>query len=314
MSRELFHNTFRIPTARAVWWDYKTSAPYFITICINNHIPLFGKIDNGDMQLNLLGRFAEQCWLDIPNHFPYISLINAVIMPNHMHGLLILNNIAICDSTNICDNANVRDAVHICDNAHVETLHATSLGTTSQSTVSSPEITDNTSNNEKLIEEKVTQDDILRNMLFKEMVFDVNSYDNDKYHKMSYDEKLHDVSLCDEMLFRETLNDETFDSEIDYEETLCDETLRATSLQRQFIDYGGSKEFMKSIVPKKGSLAVVIRSYKSAVTKFANENNIPFCWQTRYYDHIIRNSDEFHRIYTYIDENPIKWSCDKFFR
>ena len=97
MSCELFHNTFRIPTARAVWWDYKTAAPYFVTICINNHIPLFGKIDNGDIQLNPLGQFAKQCWLEIPNHFPNVSLINAVIMPNHIHGLLVLRNETIDD-------------------------------------------------------------------------------------------------------------------------------------------------------------------------------------------------------------------------
>jgi REP element-mobilizing transposase RayT len=302
MSCDLFHNTFRIPTARAVWWDYKTSAPYFVTICINNHIPLFGEITNGDMQLNPLGRFAEQCWLEIPNHFPYVSLINAVIMPNHMHGLLILNNAAICDAeVQICDTENV------CNNANVETLRATSHGTTSQSTETSEtstEITHNKSTNEILIKETITQEDILRNMLFKEIVFDVNSYDNDKYHRLSYDEKLHDVSLCDETLYHE----------IDYKETLYHETLRATSVRGEIVKDGVSRQFMKSIVPKKGSLAAVIRSYKSAVTKFAHENNIPFRWQTRYHDHIVRNADEFQRIYKYIEENPLQWSYDTFYR
>jgi hypothetical protein len=141
-------------------------------------------------------------------------------------------------------------------------------------------------------------------MFFEELFFDVNSYDNDKYNTLSYDEKLHDVSLCDETLYHV----------IDYKETLYHETLRATSLQSEIVKDGVSRQFMKSIVPKKGSLAAVIRSYKSAVTKFANENKILFSWQTRYFDHIVHNADEFQRIYKYIEENPLKWSNDTFYR
>jgi hypothetical protein len=52
---------------------------------------------------------------------------------------------------------------------------------------------------------------------------------------------------------------------------------------------------------------------KSALTKFANLNNIEFAWQTRFYDHIIRDQDEMNRIATYIERNPFNWKDDKFY-
>ncbi|HOW39842.1 MAG TPA: hypothetical protein PL123_04800 [Bacteroidales bacterium] len=67
---------------------------------------------------------------------------------------------------------------------------------------------------------------------------------------------------------------------------------------------------MAAISPKHGSLSSVIRSFKSSVTRFANQNNIEFGWQTRYHDHIVRNDDEFVRIDKYITNNPRKWDND----
>jgi REP element-mobilizing transposase RayT len=59
--------------------------------------------------------------------------------------------------------------------------------------------------------------------------------------------------------------------------------------------------------PQRKNLASVIRGFKSAVTMFARKNNITFDWQTRFYDRIIRNDQEYYRIEKYIEENPRKW-------
>ena len=67
---------------------------------------------------------------------------------------------------------------------------------------------------------------------------------------------------------------------------------------------------MANISPRKNSLAVVIRGVKSSITKFANENNIPFAWQTRFHDRIIRNQDEFDKISDYIEKNVVNWRND----
>ena len=50
---------------------------------------------------------------------------------------------------------------------------------------------------------------------------------------------------------------------------------------------------------------------KSSITKFANKNNIPFAWQSRFYDRIIRDTDEMNNIAQYIEENVVKWAYDE---
>lgn len=61
------------------------------------------------------------------------------------------------------------------------------------------------------------------------------------------------------------------------------------------------------------NLASVIRGLKSAVTMYARENNIPFAWQTRFHDRIIRHQSECNRIADYIDHNPETWLNDTFY-
>ncbi len=63
-----------------------------------------------------------------------------------------------------------------------------------------------------------------------------------------------------------------------------------------------------------GRLSRIIGQYKSAVTKYAIENDIPFAWQPRYHDHIIRNWTEMNHISQYIQNNPMKWELDRFFK
>ncbi len=59
-----------------------------------------------------------------------------------------------------------------------------------------------------------------------------------------------------------------------------------------------------------GKLSYIIGSFKSAVTKYANENDISFAWQARYHDHIIRNQREMNNIAQYIINNPTQWESD----
>lgn len=66
--------------------------------------------------------------------------------------------------------------------------------------------------------------------------------------------------------------------------------------------------------PQSGNLPSVVRGIKSAVTKYAIEHDIPFAWQSRYHDHIIRNQLEMNRIADYIQNNPMKWELDRFYK
>jgi len=90
------------------------------------------------------------------------------------------------------------------------------------------------------------------------------------------------------------------------------ETMHASSLQHSSIKNENCNEKMQNISKKRGRLTYLIGSFKSAVSKFANENNIEFYWQSRFHDHIIRSQDELERIYEYIQNNVTTWNNDRF--
>ena len=76
---------------------------------------------------------------------------------------------------------------------------------------------------------------------------------------------------------------------------------------------GSLTEFSKS-GPQVKNLSSIIRGFKSSVTSYAIKNEIPFEWQPRFHDHIIRGLDEYQRIAAYISENPAYWRKDKFYK
>ena len=71
-------------------YDYAQAGAYFVTIVTQDRAWLFGGVVDGEMQLNDAGTIARQCWLDIPDHFPHAVLDERVIMPNHVHGIIVL--------------------------------------------------------------------------------------------------------------------------------------------------------------------------------------------------------------------------------
>ena len=72
-------------------------------------------------------------------------------------------------------------------------------------------------------------------------------------------------------------------------------------------------ETMQEISHKKGRLSVIIGGLKRANTHFANKNEIPFSWQPRFHDHIVRDIPEMNRIADYIENNVTNWKEDEFY-
>lgn len=187
----LYKNKYRTQTTRARWWDYGSNAAYFVTICTKNRQHYFGIVGPQNpvgpenvvvvgpqnvvaLQPTPIGRIAHQYWLDIPNHFPFVRLDEFVVMPNHVHGIIVVE----------AQSAEAQNVVH---------PQANKFG------------------------------------------------------------------------------------------------------------------------PQSQNLASIIRGYKAGVKSYATKNNIEFAWQSLYHDHIIRNEGEFHRIATYIRNNPAKWKEDGFY-
>ena len=72
-------------------YDYSSFGYYFITICTHNRELLFGDIVNGKMILNNLGKIVNKFWLEIPEHYSGVELDEFIIMPNHIHGIIVIN-------------------------------------------------------------------------------------------------------------------------------------------------------------------------------------------------------------------------------
>lgn len=86
-----FQNKYRIESSRLKNWDYGSNAAYFVTICTQDREHYFGEITNGVMQLSEIGLMADKYWLEIPEHFPFVELDEYVVMPNHVHGIIVIN-------------------------------------------------------------------------------------------------------------------------------------------------------------------------------------------------------------------------------
>ena len=167
-----FKDRYRIPSARWATWDYGSNAAYFVTICTAGRSHDFGQVVNGGMILTPLGESAADCWEAIPDHFPFVVLDGFVVMPNHVHGIIIID-------------------------------------------------------------------------------------------KPGGD--------------------------------------------------GGGGGGANRFGPQSKNLASIVRGYKIGVTKFAHRHNLPFKWQARYHDHVIRNAGEYERIREYIRENPQEWDEDRYY-
>ena len=72
-------------------YDYTSAGAYFITIVTYQRECLFGEIQNGEMTLSAMGQIADENWRAIPEHFPQVVLGAFVLMPNHVHGVIIIN-------------------------------------------------------------------------------------------------------------------------------------------------------------------------------------------------------------------------------
>jgi putative transposase len=78
-------------------YDYSRAGAYFITICTQNGEGLFGDINVGagpcacpEMVLNHAGNMVQTVWDEIPSHYPGTEIDEFVVMPNHIHGIIVI--------------------------------------------------------------------------------------------------------------------------------------------------------------------------------------------------------------------------------
>jgi len=97
-----YRNRYRVESARRKGFDYSRPGSYFVTICTKNKQHLFGEIISGDqndrnvksqkMIINAYGKIVNDCWNELPDHYSYIRLDAFIVMPDHVHGIIIIDN------------------------------------------------------------------------------------------------------------------------------------------------------------------------------------------------------------------------------
>ncbi len=105
-------------------YDYRQRGAYFVTIVAQDRHCLFGNVDGNIVRLNEAGRVARMVWEEIPAHFPHVELDAFVVMPNHIHGIIVIaSNDAV--GTTASDPPHV-GATHV-GATHVGATHASPL-------------------------------------------------------------------------------------------------------------------------------------------------------------------------------------------
>ena len=85
-----FKKKYRIESARLRSWDYASPGWYFVTLCTKHKEIFFGNVIDGEMDLSEAGRIVSEEWLKTAKIRSNIILDEWVVMPNHMHGILVI--------------------------------------------------------------------------------------------------------------------------------------------------------------------------------------------------------------------------------
>lgn len=90
-SMTTFQNKYRIESNYSPGYDYSQLAAFFVTVVTHQRQCLFGNINHGEMTLNECGEIVKNWWQEIPNHYSNVQLDEWVIMLNHIHDIIIIN-------------------------------------------------------------------------------------------------------------------------------------------------------------------------------------------------------------------------------
>jgi len=85
-----YQDRFRVESARLPGWDYASVGWYFVTICTRDRVTVLGDVIDGKMQLSSIGEIVADEWQKTPQVRPNVTLDEWVIMPNHIHGIIVI--------------------------------------------------------------------------------------------------------------------------------------------------------------------------------------------------------------------------------
>ncbi len=74
-------------------YDYAQVGAYFVTICTYQKECVFGEVGGDGVKLNDAGYMVNQWWLDLSRRFPTVETDEYVVMPNHLHGIIVIRDV-----------------------------------------------------------------------------------------------------------------------------------------------------------------------------------------------------------------------------
>jgi REP element-mobilizing transposase RayT len=127
MNKQYDPNIHHRRSIRLAGYDYSQYGEYFVTVCVHGKKCLFGDVLDGDVQLNETGIMVKHVWEWLPQQYPYVSINEYVVMPNHFHGILTITDDCVGavrePPKEICTFNAVREPPTNCE-PPLETVHA----------------------------------------------------------------------------------------------------------------------------------------------------------------------------------------------
>ncbi|MBQ1654617.1 MAG: hypothetical protein II575_04060 [Bacteroidales bacterium] len=90
---------YRSETRRVDWHKYN-GGEYFVTICTKDRVHYFGEIANGEMQLSAIGQYTHEQFMNVATHYPYAQIPLWIVMPDHIHAIVIIDGNAVVADCN----------------------------------------------------------------------------------------------------------------------------------------------------------------------------------------------------------------------
>ncbi|MBL7156653.1 MAG: transposase [Candidatus Omnitrophica bacterium] len=92
-------------------YDYTQDGMYYVTVCVNDRKCIFGDVSDGKMILNNEGYMVDEWWRKLPEHFPNVEVDESIVMPNHLHGIIVIVGAPLVGALNgINDRATIKVA------------------------------------------------------------------------------------------------------------------------------------------------------------------------------------------------------------
>ena len=124
----LFKNRYRVESARLPRYDYTSPGRYFVTICTHDKACHFGDVVNGRMCLSPIGEIVADEWRKAPKVRPNVILDSWVVMPNHLHGIIVIDEMKTSVETHGDGNVSVETTQRVVSTTTKTTLQRNSLG------------------------------------------------------------------------------------------------------------------------------------------------------------------------------------------